>query len=73
MDDALVTVRNVSYLHEAEFIKSLLEAEGIDALIPDEQMAGLSPALEALGGIRVQIRASDVDRANEILSAVIAE
>ena len=34
MDDELVTVRNCNYLHEAEFIKSVLEAEGISAEIP---------------------------------------
>jgi hypothetical protein len=74
MDDELVTVRNCNYLHEAEFIKSVLEAEGIDAVIPDQHMAAVQPMLgSAIGGIRVQIRASDLQRASETLAAVASE
>lgn len=68
----LVTVRICNYLHEAELIKSALAADGIEARIPDEFMAGVQPALGAgIGGIRVQIRASDLDRARETLAAVV--
>lgn len=72
MDDELVTVRNCNYLHEAELFKSVLEAEGIDADVPDAYMAGVQPALgAAIGGIRVQVRASDLERAERALAAVI--
>lgn len=72
MDDELVTVRNCNYLHEAEFIKSLLDADGIDAEIPDQYMAGVQPGLGGtIGGIRVTVRSSDLARAQQALAAVI--
>jgi hypothetical protein len=72
MDEELVTVRNCNYLHEAEFIKSLLDADGIDAEIPDQYMAGVQPGLGGtIGGIRVTVRSSDLERAQEALAAVI--
>jgi hypothetical protein len=72
MDEELVTVRNCNYLHEAEFIKSLLDADGIDAEIPDQYMAAVQPGLGGtIGGIRVTVRSSDLERAQEALAAVI--
>ena len=72
MDDALVTVRNCNWLHDAEFIKSVLDADGIHSEIPDEFMAGVQPALgAAIGGVRVLVRSSDLERAQQTLAAVI--
>jgi hypothetical protein len=72
MDDELVTVHNGVYLHEAELMRSVLEAEGIEAVIPDEFTVGVDPALGVpLGGIRVQVAKSDVERATAALRAVI--
>jgi Putative prokaryotic signal transducing protein len=70
-DEALVTVRICNYLHEAELIKSVLDADGIDAEIPDAYMAGVQPALgAAIGGIRVVVHSSDLDRAQQALTAI---
>jgi hypothetical protein len=72
MDEELVTVWNCNYLHEAELIKSVLEAEGIDAEIPDAHMAAVQPMLgAAIGGIRVLVRSSVLERAQQTLAAVI--
>ncbi len=72
MSSELVTIHNGIYLHEAEFIKSVLEAEGIEAVIPDAFTVGVDPALSVpLGGIRVQVAKPDVDRATATLRAVI--
>jgi hypothetical protein len=72
MDDELVTVRNCNYLHEAELVKSVLEAEGIDADIPDAYMAGVQPMLgAAIGGVRVRVRATDLERAEQALAAIV--
>ena len=72
MDDELVTVRNCNWLHDAEFIKSVLDADGIHSEIPDEYMAGVQPALgAAIGGVRVLVRLSDLERAQQTLAAVI--
>lgn len=70
MDDQLVTVRNCNWLHEAELIKSVLEADGIAAQIPDLYMAGVQPCLGA-GGIRVLVRAAELERATETLAAAV--
>ena len=71
-DEQLVNVRICHYLHEAEFIRSVLESDGIDADIPDQYMAGVQPALgAAIGGIRVQVRSSDLERAEQSLATVI--
>lgn len=72
MDDELVTVHNGIYLHEAEFIKSVLEADGIQALIPDAFTVGVDPALSVpLGGIRVLVAKRDAERAAATLRAVV--
>jgi hypothetical protein len=63
-----VEVRNCSWLHEAQFVKSLLEAAGIDATIPDEYTLAVQPLYSpALGGVRVLVRADELDRAVEFL------
>ena len=60
------------WLHEAHLIVSVLEAEGIQAVIPDAYTLGVRPELaNALGGVRVLVRASDLDRANDALTAVL--
>jgi len=72
MGDELVTVRNCSWLHEAELVKSVLDAEGIAAEIPDEHAAGIQPFYGAMqGGIRVLVREADLARAEETLKATL--
>jgi hypothetical protein len=70
MEQEWSVVRNCSWLHEAEFVRSLLESEGIDAQIPDEFTIGVDPGyINMLGGVRVTVPAGELDRANEILNA----
>jgi hypothetical protein len=71
MDGQLVTIRNCSSVQEAQFVKSVLAADGIDAEIPDEQMLGVHPVPIAIGGARVTVRAEDAERANATLEAVL--
>lgn len=74
MEDKLVTVRNCNWLHEAQFVKSVLAADGIDAEIPDEYMLGVQPFYgAAIGGVRVVVRQADLERAAEVLNAVLDE
>ncbi len=64
-----VTVTHVSWLHEADLVKSQLEAEGIEAFVPDAGAASALPLhAQALGGLRVQVRPGDLDQAREILA-----
>jgi hypothetical protein len=67
-EEAWVEVRNCSWVHEAQFVKSLLDSAGIEALIPDEYTLGVQPLYgPALGGVRVLVRADDFRRASELL------
>lgn len=72
MSAGLVTIRNCNWLHEAEFVKSVLAADGIDAEIPDEHFASIqSLQIGAIGGVRVLVRLEDAERAAAVLSAVL--
>jgi hypothetical protein len=69
--DAWVTVRTCVWGHEAEFLRSVLEGSGIEAFIPDEQMGTLRPhVLLGTGGVRLQVRAADAQRAVEVLDSI---
>lgn len=64
-----VVAWNSSWLHDALFVKSLLESEGIAVLLPDEHTVGVHSLLaNAIGGIRVLVREEDQERAAEILT-----
>ena len=73
-DDAAgewVTVRTCMWGHEADLLRSVLEGSGIEAFIPDEQMSTLRPhLLLGTGGVRLQVRAADAERAREVLNAI---
>lgn len=38
-----VQARNCNWLHEAHFVKSVLESAGIEVQIPDEHVIGINP------------------------------
>lgn len=62
----MVTIRRYWNMGEAGFVRSLLEAAGIEAVIPDECVGTMgSPYLP--GGIRVQVPEGDEQRAMEVL------
>ena len=58
------------WLDEARWMKSVLEAAGIEAEIPDEYTPALplAPGLEP-DAVRLLVRSADVERALEILAA----
>ena len=56
------------WLHEALFLKSVLESAGIEAMIPNEYTLGVQPLYSnLLGGAQVLVRAEDKARAEELL------
>ena len=66
------TVRACNWLHEAHLIASVLEAQGIEARIPDAHMLGIRPDFATLfGGVRVLVRTEDYSRADAALAAAI--
>ena len=66
-----VTVRTCIWGHEADLLRSVLEGSGMEVFVPDEHVGALRPhLLLGTGGVRVQVRASDVGRATELLDAL---
>ena len=71
MSNEWAQARNCNWLHEAHFVKSVLESEGIKVQIPDEHTIGLQPmSTAALGGVRVLVPVAQHARALEILRDV---
>ena len=65
----LVTLTRLGELSAAQLLCGRLDAEGIECFIPDEHMANQMWYLNrAIGGIRVQVRQADLERAQEILA-----
>lgn len=65
--EKLVVVRTYSYRHEAEIGRSMLEANGVDAMIVADDFGGMQPALGADTGVRLMVRREDEDTARKLL------
>ena len=69
MPNQLVTLQTFPLLMEAQVVKSRLDAEGIQSFITDEHVMNLNFYSNAVGGVRLQVRAEDLERAREALLA----
>lgn len=65
MYEKLVTIAKYHFADEAQIAKLTLISKGIDCLLVDEIMSSYLPI--AMGGIRLQVLESDVERAEAIL------
>ena len=66
-----VVAATSTWLHEALFLKSVLESAGIEAMIPNEYTLGVQPFYSNLfGGAQVLVRVEDQTRAEELLRSV---
>jgi hypothetical protein len=71
VSDEWEQVANVNWLHEAHFLKSVLESEDIEVQLPDEHTVGIQPGVAtALGGIRILVRANELEHAKQVLKDV---
>lgn len=74
MAEAVITVGNYPDLASAHLAQSVLEAEGIDSVIPDENLAGIDWQMgTALHGVRLQVAAEDADDARALLATLLVE
>jgi hypothetical protein len=65
----LVTVMQFSSGMEAQLARTKLESEGIEAYVADEHMMSINPMYDfALGGVRLQTKSSDAEKALKILN-----
>ena len=63
-----VTIYRFTYPHEAITICSKLEGEGIECILQDQLTTQVMPLYSnALGGVKLQVKESDVPAALEIL------
>lgn len=66
---SLETIYIYNDLQTATLAKMRLEAEGIDAHIHSSGMIGILGALNAFGGVRLQVPEHVADKAKDIISA----
>lgn len=67
-NEKLVTLKTFDSGFPAQLLKSKLEASGIDSVIFNENTVTLNPLISnAIGGILLKIRESDLEKANEVL------
>lgn len=67
----LITLKTFDNGPEAHIVKSKLESEGINSFLFDENMVSLNPLYNiTVGGIKLKINETDLERAQEILGAV---
>jgi hypothetical protein len=65
----LVTVAQFSSGMEAQLARTKLESEGIEAYLADEHMMSINPMYDfALGGVRLQTKSTDAEKALKILN-----
>ena len=70
-EEELITVANFSHPTEADPVVAWLESEGIECFVTNEHTVTMNWLYSnAIGGVGVRVKASDVERANEILRAV---
>ena len=64
----LITLKTFDFAHKAHLLKSLLESEGIDSYIFDENIVTANHLYSnTVGGIKLKIRKSDFQKVCEIL------
>lgn len=67
----LITVATFSHPTEADPVVAWLESEGIECFLTNEHTVTMNWLYSnAIGGVGVQIRAADIERANEILQII---
>ena len=65
--DRLVTVASFYTAPEAHLAMGELKAAGVDCCIADENIASSWGHVQATGGVKVQVRLTDVERALAVL------
>ncbi|WP_179343220.1 putative signal transducing protein [Winogradskyella ursingii] len=72
-DQTFVTIARFQYSSEAQIIKGRLEADGIQVFLKDNITIDTDPLVSnAIGGIKLNVRAEDEKEAREILKSIKA-
>jgi len=67
----LAAIGTYTSVTEANLVKAKLETFGIDAVVQRDVASGSIPTLEALAGVKVLVRESDVAVALELLERML--
>ena len=67
----LTSIGTYSSVTEANLIRAKLETFGIDAVVQGDVASGSIPTIEALEGVKVLVRESDLAEAYEILERML--
>lgn len=67
VEDELVSVASYGDRLNAELARGLLEIEGIASMISADDAGGMRPPLQLTQGVRLFVRAREVERAREVL------
>ena len=71
-EEELIPIANFSHPTEADPVVAWLESEGIECFLTNEHTITMNWLYSnAIGGVGVQVKTGDVERANEILRAVL--
>ena len=65
-EDRLVTIATFSYAPQMGLVRSKLESEGIECFVMDE-LVSQTYIYNAVGGIKLQVKAGDAQRATAIV------
>lgn len=73
MKDSLKTIAVFQYSAEALIIKAKLESENVSVFLADEYTVDTDPLVSnAIGGVKLQVGASQVEKAKAILQSINA-
>lgn len=67
VQEDFVVARTYSYRHEAEMGRTMLEANGVAAMIVADDCGGQRPLVGANIGVKLVVRREDEDTAKELL------
>lgn len=70
--DHRVVFRSFSYRAEAEIVRELLQANGIDAFVVSDDCGAVDPALQFGRGANLLVAAADRGRAERLVSESLA-
>ena len=72
MPENAYVVRTFQNSVEAEFARSVLDANGIASMLLKDNAGGMLPFLDVLNPVRLVVRQTDVDTAIRLLDATAA-
>jgi len=74
MSGELKTVATFIDLTQAQGARSALESAGVESFLRDENTGSIDWGLmPALGGLRLEVRSVDVERARQVLAPLLSE